>query len=110
MNEQIIGSIYTLAGGVVLYSVKEIFRYFTDSNLQRKKINLEQIYPIYLDCFKKAKKMIGAYIIPTEQHEFLDFFDIEVFNNLDKQSKKAYENVIGFRQMINLSNRVIKSV
>ncbi|MDT4019624.1 hypothetical protein RPQ04_06025, partial [Staphylococcus aureus] len=25
---------------------------------------------------------------------------------LDKQSKKAYENVIGFRQMINLSNRV----
>lgn len=24
MNEQIIGSIYTLAGGVVLYSVKEI--------------------------------------------------------------------------------------
>ncbi|HCX9351774.1 TPA: hypothetical protein O0Z75_002790, partial [Staphylococcus aureus] len=53
-----------------------------------------------------AKKMIGAYIIPTEQHEFLDFFDIEVFNNLDKQSKKAYENVIGFRQMINLSNRV----
>lgn len=56
MNEQIIGSIYTLAGGVVLYSVKEIFRYFTDSNLQRKKINLEQIYPIYLDCFKKAKK------------------------------------------------------
>ncbi|EMH2356310.1 hypothetical protein OX717_003044, partial [Staphylococcus aureus] len=57
MNEQIIGSIYTLAGGVVLYSVKEIFRYFTDSNLQRKKINLEQIYPIYLDCFKKAKKM-----------------------------------------------------
>ncbi|EYF71932.1 hypothetical protein V538_02641, partial [Staphylococcus aureus F91077] len=25
MNEQIIGSIYTLAGGVVLYSVKEIF-------------------------------------------------------------------------------------
>ncbi|HCW8172022.1 TPA: hypothetical protein OYH51_002511 [Staphylococcus aureus] len=106
MNEQIIGSIYTLAGGVVLYSVKEIFRYFTDSNLQRKKINLEQIYPIYLDCFKKAKRMIGAYIIPTEQHEFLDFFDIEVFNNLDKQSKKAYENVIGFRQMINLSNRV----
>lgn len=62
--------------------------------------------PVYLDCFKKAKKMIGAYIIPTEQHEFLDFFDIEVFNNLDKQSKKAYENVIGFRQMINLSNRV----
>ncbi|MCG9824542.1 hypothetical protein LHK22_09435 [Staphylococcus argenteus] len=55
MNEQIIGSIYTLAGGVVLYSVKEIFRYFTDSNLQRKKINLEQIYPIYLDCFKKAR-------------------------------------------------------
>ncbi|HDI1515259.1 TPA: hypothetical protein PKR06_001961 [Staphylococcus aureus] len=41
MNEQIIGSIYTLAGGVVLYSVKEIFRYFTDSNLQRKKINLD---------------------------------------------------------------------
>ncbi len=35
MNEQIIGSIYTLAGGVVLYSVKEIFRYFTDSNLHR---------------------------------------------------------------------------
>ncbi|SPZ99562.1 Uncharacterised protein [Staphylococcus aureus] len=45
-------------------------------------------------------------LFQQKQHEFLDFFDIEVFNNLDKQSKKAYENVIGFRQMINLSNRV----
>lgn len=38
--------------------------------------------------------MIGAYIIPTEQHEFLDFFDIEVFNNLDKQSKKRMKMLL----------------
>ncbi|CAC6908216.1 Uncharacterised protein [Staphylococcus aureus] len=51
MNEQIIGSIYTLAGGVVLYSVKEIFRYFTDSNLQRKKnqfrTNISDIFRLF---------------------------------------------------------------
>ncbi len=50
MNEQIIGSIYTLAGGVVLYSVKEIFRYFTDSNLQRKnqfRTNISDIFRLF---------------------------------------------------------------
>ncbi|MBI5975193.1 hypothetical protein [Staphylococcus canis] len=106
MNQELLGGIYTLAGGVLLYSIKEVVRFFVDSNLQRKQINLEKIYPIYLECFKKAKMMIGAYIIPVDQKEFLDFFDADIYKELDKRSQKAYRDIVAFRQIINLSNRV----
>lgn len=106
MNQELLSGVYTLAGGVLLYSVKEVVRFFVDSNLQRKRINLDKIYPIYLECFKKAKMMIGARIIPVDQKEFLDFFDVDVYKRLDKVSQKAYRDVIAFRQITNLSNRV----
>lgn len=106
MSQELLSGVYTLAGGVLLYSIKEVVRFFVDSNLQRKQINLEKIYPIYLDCFKKAKMMIGAYVIPVDQKEFLDFFDANIYKGLDKASQKAYRDIIAFRQMINLSNRV----
>lgn len=67
VNQELLNGVYTLAGGVLLYSVKEVVRFFVDSNLQRKRINLDKIYPIYLECFKKAKMMIGARIIPVDQ-------------------------------------------
>ena len=106
MNQELLGSLYTLAGGVFLYSVKEIVRFYVDSNLQRKSINLEKIYPIYLECFKKAKMMIGAYIMPTEEDDFLNFFDMDIYKELDRKSQKAYSNIIEFRQILNLANRV----
>ncbi|WP_432202383.1 hypothetical protein [Staphylococcus warneri] len=108
MNQELIGSIWTLAGGVALYAVKEVVRYISDTNIQTKKINLEKIYPIYQECYKKAKMMIGAYIIPTDQKEFLDFFDVEVYKDLDETIKNLYGENIAFRQFINLSNRVQK--
>ncbi|MCE4953489.1 hypothetical protein KJC28_01080 [Staphylococcus haemolyticus] len=108
MNQEFVGSFITLAGGVALYAVKEVVRYISDTNIQTKKINLEKIYPIYQDCYKKAKMMIGTYIISTDQKEFLDFFDVEIYSDLDEVSKKLYDEQIAFRQLINLSSRVQK--
>lgn len=108
MNQEFVGSFITLAGGVALYAVKEVVRYISDTNIQTKKINLEKIYPIYQDCYKKAKMMIGMYIISTDQKEFLDFFDVEIYSDLDEVSKKLYDEQIAFRQLINLSSRVQK--
>ncbi|MCJ1786307.1 hypothetical protein [Staphylococcus warneri] len=108
MNQELVGSLWTLAGGVALYSIKEVVRYISDTNIQTKKINLEKIYPIYHECYKKAKMMIGVYIIPTDQKEFLDFFDVEIYKDLDEISKNVYKEVIPFRQLMNLSSRVQK--
>lgn len=108
MNQELVGSLWTLAGGVALYSIKEVVRYISDTNIQTKKINLEKIYPIYHECYKKAKMMIGAYIIPIDQKEFLDFFDVEIYKDLDEISKNVYKEVIPFRQLMNLSSRVQK--
>ncbi len=108
MNQELVGSLWTLAGGVALYSIKEVVRYISDTNIQTKKINLEKIYPIYHECYKKAKMMIGAYIIPINQKEFLDFFDVEIYKDLDEISKNVYKEVIPFRQLMNLSSRVQK--
>ncbi len=52
--------------------------------------------------------MIGAYIIPIDQKEFLDFFDVEIYKDLDEISKNVYKEVIPFRQLMNLSSRVQK--
>ena len=87
MNQELVGSLWTLAGGVALYSIKEVVRYISDTNIQTKKINLEKIYPIYHECYKKAKMMIGVYIIPTDQKEFLDFFDVAIYKDWVEISK-----------------------
>ena len=106
MNQEIMTSIYTIAGGAFLYGVKELLRYFTDSKLSRTKLNLETIYPIYVECFKKAKMMIGSYRIPTDSNEFLDAFDAEAHGKLDMKGKEFYENNMPYRQYINLYTRV----
>lgn len=99
---------YTIAGGTVLYGAKEIVRYYTDSKLSRTKLNLETIYPIYVECFKKAKMMIGSYRIPTDSNDFLDAFDAEVYENLDTLEKETYENLLSYRQYLNLFTHVQK--
>ncbi|EES35767.1 hypothetical protein HMPREF0791_1633 [Staphylococcus epidermidis W23144] len=103
MNIEFLGSIYTLAGGVALYSIKEFVKYFSDSKLHRKKLNLEKLYPIYLECFKKARTMINSYFINKEK---LDLNDIEISAGLNDVNKESYDNDINYRQRINLSNKV----
>lgn len=108
MNQELLGGIYTIAGGVILYSLKEVVRFFIDSNLSKTKLNLETIYPIYVECFKKAKMMIGSYIIPTETNNFPDSFDVEVYENLDTLEKETYETLLSYRQYLNLFTHVQK--
>lgn len=108
MSPEIMTSIYTIAGGTILYAIKEIVRYFTDSKLSRKKLNLETIYPIYVDCFKKAKMMIASYRIPTDSNEFLDSFNAEAHEKLERLDKDVYEDNLFYRQYINLYAHVQK--
>ncbi|WP_278925328.1 hypothetical protein [Staphylococcus auricularis] len=99
-------SLVTLSGGVILYALKEVFRYFLESRLNKHKINLESIHPIYLECYKKAKMMIGAYIIPEYNGEWIDLIDPSIYENLTEEQKKVYENNVAYRQYINLFYRV----
>ena len=52
MNQELVGSLWTLAGGVALYSIKEVVRYISDTNIQTKKINLKR-FILFIECYKK---------------------------------------------------------
>lgn len=99
-----------LAGGVALYSLKEVVRYFTEGNLQRKRINLENIYPIYTRVFKAAKIFIGSYTTPVFQSESLKVKEEDIIAEFkkDKIFIKTYEEDINFRYLVNLNKHIDK--
>lgn len=106
LEETLITSIATLAGGTLLYAVKEILRFIFDLNLSRKKVNLEHVYPIYLTCFKQAKKAIGARKISNKNDEFVNIFDGTVYRKLNETQKDVYQTTLSYRQYMNLLHRV----
>lgn len=110
MNQEIISGIYTLAGGVALYSAKEVIRFFVDTNLNRKQANLNNIYPIYAGVFKAAKIFIGSYATPILQPETLKYEDIRVLKQYESQEEiiNVYKEYVDFRYLINLSAHLEK--
>ncbi|OHS43402.1 hypothetical protein [Staphylococcus sp. HMSC65H10] len=110
MNNEFLTGLYTLAGGVVLYSVKEVIRFLVDANLNRKQANLNHIYPIYSEVFKTAKIFIGSYATPILQPETLRYEDIEVINKYSKQKDiiKAYKLYSDYRYLLNLAHHLEK--
>ena len=55
MNQELVGSLWTLAGGVALYSIKEVVIYISDTNIQTKKINLKRFILFIMSVIKKQK-------------------------------------------------------
>ncbi|QDW94291.1 hypothetical protein [Staphylococcus caprae] len=110
MNHELLGGIYTLAGGFALYTVKEIIRFIVDANLNRKQANLINIYPIYSDVYKAAKMFIGSYATPILQPETLKYEDVQVLKKyeLEKEIINGYKEYIDFRYLINLSYHLEK--
>lgn len=110
MNQEMLSGLYTIGGGVILYSIKEIVRFFVDNKLNRKQSNLENIYPIYVEVFKAAKIFIGSYNTPITQSITLKIIDNEVVE-LYKDNKKfikEYNNNESFRYIVNLNNHIDK--
>lgn len=108
MNQELLTGIYTLAGGVVLYSIKEIIRFFIDNKLNRKQSNLENIYPIYVEVFKAAKIFIGAYNTPISQPASLGIVDddlIEQFNQ-SEEFIEEYKDNEDYRYIVNLNKHI----
>lgn len=110
MNNDFLTGLYTLAGGVVLYSVKEVIRFLVDTNLNRKQANLNNIYPIYSEVYKAAKIFIGSYATPILQPETLRYEDIEVMNKYSRQQEviSGYREYIDLRFLLNLSHHLEK--
>lgn len=108
MNQELLGGIYTIAGGIALYSIKEIVRFFVDNKLNRKQSNLENIYPIYVEVFKTAKIFIGAYNTPLSQPISLKIVDDELLEQFKRNKKfvKAYENNEAYRYIVNLNKHI----
>lgn len=104
MKETLITSIATLAGGTLIYVGKEVLRFIFDLNLSRKKVNIEHVYPIYLSCFKQAKKAIGARNIPNDK--FVNIFDENTYRDLDDTQKDIYRTNLPYRQYMNLRHRL----
>ncbi|MCE5023473.1 hypothetical protein RCG47_05525 [Staphylococcus simulans] len=110
MNNDFLTGLYTLAGGVVLYTVKEVIRFLVDTNLNRKQANLNNIYPIYSEVYKAAKIFIGSYATPILQPETLRYEDIEVMNKHSRQKRfiDAYKLNSDYRYLINLTHHLEK--
>lgn len=106
LEETLITSIATLAGGTLIYVGKEVLRFIFDLNLSRKKVNIEHVYPIYLSCFKQAKKAIGARNIPNDNDKFVNIFDENTYRDLDDTQKDIYRTNLPYRQYMNLRHRL----
>lgn len=108
MNQELLGGIYAIAGGVFLYSIKEIVRFFVDNKLNRKQSNLENIYPIYVEVFKAVKIFIGAYNTPVSQSITLKIIDEEVLEQYRQNKKilKEYKNNESYRYIVNLNYHI----
>ncbi|RIM84247.1 hypothetical protein BU107_13720, partial [Staphylococcus xylosus] len=108
MNQELLGGIYTIAGGIALYSIKEIVRFFVDNKLNRKQSNLENIYPIYVEVFKAAKIFIGAYNTPLSQPVSLKVLNDELLEQFKRNKKfvKAYKDNEAYRYIVNLNKHI----
>ena len=108
MNQELVGSLWTLAGGVALYACKEVVRFFTDNKLNRKQANFENIYPIYVEVFKAAKIFIGSYNSPISQPTSFKIIDKEIINWYKKNKRfiKSYTEDENFRYIVNLNKHV----
>ncbi|EZY62962.1 hypothetical protein V061_01692 [Staphylococcus aureus R0353] len=110
MDNAFLTSVYTIAGGVALYSIKESVRFFTEARLNKKQANMNNLYPIYSEIYKAAKMFIGAYAMPLEQPDTLRCEALEVINRYFKQKEgiKGYKMFGDFRYLINLSHHLEK--
>lgn len=110
MNQELLGGIYTLAGGAILYSIKEVIRFFIDNRLNRKQSNLDNLYPIYVEVFKEAKIFIGAYSTPISQPASLKIVDNDLLEKYkySEEFMEEYKYNEDYRYIVNLNKHIDK--
>ena len=78
-------SFFTIALGIIIYSIKECIRYFNEKKIHKAKYNLEYIRPILQEAHIKVNKLNQA---------FIDTYnDIDSYSDLNLELKYEKEEI-----------------
>ncbi|MCE5096628.1 hypothetical protein [Staphylococcus devriesei] len=108
MNREISinNALWTIAIGLLIYILKEIVRYFSETFIHREKYKSEMMYPILVEINKRFNLVFQSFIDTYREVNSYKDFDLKVSNILEGNDKELYKTSEQQRVYFNLEQKL----
>ena len=99
-------SFFTIALGIIIYSIKECIRYFNEKKIHKAKYNLEYIRPILQEAHIKVNKLNQAFIDTYNDIDSYSDLNLELLSKLPENERRKYEKEEIYRIYYNIETNI----
>lgn len=108
MNKEISinNALWTIAIGLLIYILKEVVRFFSETFIHREKYKSEMMYPALVEINKKFNLIFQSFIDTYRDLNSYKEFDLKVSNILGGDDKELYKTSEQQRVYFNLEQKL----